>query len=162
MKNFLEVNHVDNVESMYGKEVYFTLSPKPNEYYVYKGKLISYGAYGIDGVYGIGPECKNFCVQVQRGDGCLFVDYVCDGCFVEKEKYEEFKQWKNKTQSYGYKADELSSLLAKEEGYLDVLVNVGGRIYPIVNVTVPPRSVKEPAIVLVADIESEYGWNMLD
>lgn len=82
MKNFLKVNHVNNVESMYGRTVYFTLSPNDSDGGIFEGKLLGYGAYGSN------PECKKFCVGMDRDYGLMRVNYFSDECFKSKEEYE--------------------------------------------------------------------------
>ncbi len=153
MDNFLRVNNVIDVNSMYGKEVYFTIFPdEPEGHFVYKGILLGYGAYGKN------LNHKTFCVYVDRGDGYRFVDYFQDKCFKSKEDYEEFmQQRKEKCDDY-YTVDWLSKILDGEEGHIDVKVKVGDMVYPIGGVADQAKSIKEPAFVLKADTEKGMTW----
>lgn len=153
MDNFLRANNATDVDSMYGKEVYFTIFPdEPEGHFVYKGTQLGYGAYGKN------PDHKTFCVYVDRGDGYRFVDYFQDKCFKSKEDYEEFKrQRKEKCDDY-YTVDWLSKILDREEGHIDVKVKVGDMVYPIGGVADQAKSIKEPAFVLKADVEKGMTW----
>ena len=153
MDNFLSANNATDVDSMYGKEVYFTIFPdEPEGHFVYKGTQLGYGAYGKN------PDHKTFCVYVDRGDGYRFVDYFQDKCFKSKEDYEEFKrQRKEKCDDY-YTVDWLSKILDREEGHIDVKVKVGDMVYPIGGVADQAKSIKEPAFVLKADVEKGMTW----
>lgn len=153
MDNFLRANNATDVDSMYGKEVHFTIFPdEPEGHFVYKGTLLGYGAYGKN------PDHKTFCVYVDRGDGYRFVDYFQDKCFKSKEDYEEFKrQRKEKCDDY-YTVDWLSKILDGEERHIDVKVKVGDMVYPIGGVADQAKSIKEPAFVLKADVEKGITW----
>ena len=106
MDNFLRIYNVAEVDSMYGKEVYFSIFPdEPEGHFVYKGTLLGYGAYGKN------PVHKTFCVYVDRGDGYWFVDYLLDQCFKSREDYEEFKrQRKEKDENFQLSLKDLYEL----------------------------------------------------
>lgn len=150
MYNFLKVNNAADVNSMYGKEVYFTNSPDGN--FIYRGVLLGYGAYGKN------PDHKTFCVYVNRGDGYSFVDYFPDKYFKSKEDYEEFNRQKAEKCEDCYTVDRLGKILNGEERHIDVKVKVGDKVYPICGVADQAKSVREPAFVLKADTEKETEW----
>ena len=153
MDNFLRANNATDVDSMYGKEVYFTIFPdEPEGHFVYKGTQLGYGAYGKN------PDHKTFCVYVDRGDGYRFVDYFQDKCFKSKEDYEEFKRQRKEQCDDYYTMDWLSKILDREEGHIDVKVKVGDMVYPIGGVADQAKSIKEPAFVLKADVEKGMTW----
>lgn len=153
MDNFLRIYNVAEVDSMYGKEVYFTIFPdEPEGHFVYKGTLLGYGAYGKN------PVHKTFCVYVDRGDGYWFVDYLLDQCFKSREDYEEFKrQRKEKCKEY-FTVDRLSKILDGEEEHIEVKVKVGDMVYPIGGVVDQAKSIKVPSFVLNADAERGKVW----
>lgn len=153
MQNFLKRNKVENVDAMYGKEVYITIFPdEPEGHFIYKGTLLGYGAYGPD------PEHKTFCVYVDRGDTSQFVDYFRDGCFRSKEEYEAFKAQRKEKCDDGYTVDRLKKIAEFEEEHIKVLVKVGDMVYPVNGVTDRAKSIKEPAFVLKADVENGEEW----
>ena len=153
MDNFLRIYNVAEVDSMYGKEVYFSIFPdEPEGPFVYKGTLLGYGAYGKN------PDHKTFCVYVDRGDGYWFVDYLLDRCFKSREDYEAFKrQTKEKCNEY-FTVDRLSKILDGEEGHIEVKVKVGDMVYPIGGVVDQAKSIKVPSFVLNADAERGKVW----
>ena len=153
MDNFLRIYNVAEVDSMYGKEVYFSIFPdEPEGHFVYKGTLLGYGAYGKN------PDHKTFCVYVDRGDGYWFVDYLLDRCFKPREDYEEFKrQRKEKCKEY-FTVDRLSKILDGEEGHIEVKVKVGDMVYPIGSVVDQAKSIKVPSFVLNADAGRGKVW----
>lgn len=153
MDNFLRVNNALDVNAMYGKEVYFSLFPnEEKKHFVYKGKLLGYGAYGTN------PEYKTFCVYVDRGDGYRFVEYLQDACFKAKEDYEEFKRQRKEERKDSYTVNRLKKILEYEEDYIEVKVKIGDALYPITGITYQAKSIKEPACVLKANAEKGRKW----
>lgn len=153
MNNFLRIYNVVNVDSMYGKEVYFTIFPdEPEGHFIHKGKLLGYGAYGKN------PDHKTFCVYVDRGDGYSFVDYFSDKCFKSKEDYEKFKRQRKEKCEDCFSVDRLSKILDGEEGHIEVKVKVGEMVYPVGGVVDQAKSIKEPAFVLNVDTENGRAW----
>lgn len=149
MNNFLSKNKAENVDSMYGKEVYFTLFPNNKDrHFIYSGELLGYGAYGQD------PEYKTFCIYVDRGDCYRFVDYFQDGRFVTKEEFEKFKEEEREKEKGCISLGRLMQIAKLEEEHIDVKVKVGGLVYPICGITEQAKTIKVPAFVLKADEES--------
>lgn len=154
MENFLKVNSVENVDSMYGKEVYVTLFPdKAKEQFIYKGRLLGYGAYGTN------PEHKTFCVHVDRGDRYQFIDYFRDGCFRSKDEYEDFKRRRKEKCPDGYTVSRLASIMENEEKHIEVHVKVGNMVYPVNGIADQAASIKIPAFVLKADMKNGKEWS---
>lgn len=152
MKNFLEKNNVESVDVMYGKEVYFSLFPDDESKYIYKGKLLGYGAYGKN------PEHKTFCIFVERGDGYRFVDYFMDRCFKSKAEYEAFTTEQKEKNDPCYSVDRLIAIAKLEQDHIPVKVKVGEMVYPVCGIAEQAKSVKEPAFVLKADMEEGEWW----
>ncbi len=153
MDNFLKVDNVTDIDSMYGKEVYFTNFPdEPEGHFIYRGTLLGYGAYGKK------PDYKLFCVYVDRGDGYWFVDYIQDRCFKSREDYETFKQQRKEKNEGCFTVDRLRKILNGEEGHIDVKVKVGDIVYPICSVVDQAKSIKEPAFVFKANTEKGREW----
>lgn len=153
MDNFLRMNNAESVDSMYGKEVYFTLFPNDSEkHFVYKGVLLGYGAYGTD------PDHKTFCVYVDRGDGYRFVDYFRDECFKSKEEYEEFIRRRKEECETGYTVKKLKNIMDIREEHIDVYVKVGDMVYPVNGIAEMAKSVKEPAFVIRANAKEGKEW----
>lgn len=151
MHNFLIKNGAGCVSDMYGKEVYFTLFPDGKaEHFIYKGKLLGYGAYGPN------PEYKTFCIHVDRGDGYFFVDYFQDGCFVAKEEFENFKTEKKKSDYFT--VGRLAEIAKEEEDYIVVKVKVGDMTYQVCGIAEQARSEKVPAFVLKVNVDEGERW----
>lgn len=148
MENFMKMNNVTDVDSMYGKEVYVTIFPnKLEENFIYKGTLLGYGAYGKN------SEQKTFCVYVDRGDGYSFLDYFLDECFKSREDYEEFKKQREEQHGEFITVGRLSKILDGEESYIEVKVKVGDVVYPISGIADQAKTVMEPALILKAETE---------
>lgn len=153
MENFMKMNNVADVDSMYGKEVYVTISPdKPDGSFIYKGTLLGYGAYGKN------PKQKTFCVYVDRGDGYSFLDFFLDQCFKSREDYEEFRQQRKEQHGEFITVDRLSKILDGEESHIEVKVKVGDEVYPISGITDQAKTVMEPALILKAETEKGKAW----
>lgn len=153
MDNFLKKNEAENVDSMYGKEVYVSLFPdEEKEQFVYKGILLGYGAYGSN------PAYKTFCVYVNRGDGYRFIDYFQDKCFKSKEEFEAFKRKRKEKTDRGYTVERLMRIMQLEESHIEVQVKVGDMVYPVNGIADQAASIQIPAFVVKADMENGKEW----